>query len=362
MTIIDGIFSVPFQSEFAVGAVANGTGALTVSTGGLIIGDPSLEIGELGTGFLTIQNNGDILTDRTHLGFNAGATGTATITGAGSSLTAVEVFVGSSGTGTLNINSSGRVDVGSDAWVGLIWPAAPAVTSTAAGSLWAVSGKFMVGNESTGTLNITASSQVAAGSANSRQSLQQHRHGQHRRNRFKVDRFGTVDYWSDGSGTLTVTGGGQVTSAQGEIAFLSPSGSHGAVTVDGSNSKWTNTGALFLGGDGTNAAVGELTISAGGVVQNTGGELDTGSVTVEGPGSQWVNSDSLTIGYKGVGTLTVNGGAVSSGNVVKIGDGSQLASGTMTVTGGGSVSSTDGCIASATNSTGTVSVASGHGR
>ena len=111
------------------------------------------------------------------------------------------------------------------------------------------------------------------------------------------------------------------------------------MTVDGSNSKWTNTGSLCLGGDGTNAAVGELTISAGGVVQNTRGELDTGSVTVEGLGSQWVNSDSLTIGYKGIGTLTVNGGAVSSGSVLTIGDGSQLASGTMTVTGGGQVTS-----------------------
>lgn len=73
-----------------------------VSTGGLVIGDPSLEIGVGGPGTLTIQNDGDILTDRTHLSFNAGQTGMATITGTGSSLSAVEVFVGSSGIRTMN--------------------------------------------------------------------------------------------------------------------------------------------------------------------------------------------------------------------------------------------------------------------
>ncbi len=201
LTITDGIVSVPFQSEFAVGAVANGTGALTVSTGGLIIGDPSLEIGMAGTGFLTIQNNGDILTDRTHIGFNAGTTGTATITGAGSSLTAVEVFVGSSGTGTMNIAASGHVDVGTDAWVGNLAGSNGTANVDGAGSRWKITGQLAVGNEATGVLNIT--------------------------------------------------GGGDVESAGSLIGKAA--GGNGNVSVTGTGSKWINSASLFVAdrGNGT---------------------------------------------------------------------------------------------------------------
>ncbi len=344
LTITDGIVSVPFQSEFAVGAVANGTGALTVSTGGLIIGDPSLEIGQLGTGTLTIQNNGDILTDRTHIGFNAGVTGTATITGAGSSLTAVEVFVGSSGTGTMNISSSGRVDVGTDAWVGNLAGSTGTANVDGAGSLWSVSGNLTVGNEAAGALNITAGGHVSTGDVTLGNLPNIPGTANVGGTNSKLSASGVLAVSKGGSGTMTITGGGQVTSFQGEIAFFTPLGGHGAVTVDGPNSKWTLTGPMLIGGDGTNAAVGELTISAGGVVQNARGELDTGSVTVEGSGSQWLNSDSLTIGYKGVGTLSVNGGLVSS-HVITIADGSSLAAGTMGVNGGGQVTSFQGEIA-----------------
>ena len=220
-----------------------------------------------GTGTLTIQNNGDILTDRTHLGFNAGVTGTATVTGAGSSLTAVEVFVGSSGTGTLNINSSGRVDTGSDAWVGNLAGSNGTANIDGTGSMWNISGNLAVGNEATGTLNITASGQV-------------------RRNK------------------------------RGLSAMSS--GSTGTANVDGLGSQWSNSGDLIIG----NAGSGTLHISGGGRVGNTSSYIGgyfgstnpgTGEVTVTGAGSLWTNSGEVNVGFGGDGSLDItDGGRVDS--------------------------------------------------
>ena len=160
LTVMDGIFVVPFQSEFAVGAVANRTGSLTVSTGGLIIGDPSLEIGVVGTGILTIHNGGDILSDRTHIGFLENTTGTATVTGAGSRLVAVEVFVGNAGNGTLNVTNDGGVEVNGDAWIGNLAGSVGTANVGGAGAELDSSGSLTVGHEGTGELNITAGGRV----------------------------------------------------------------------------------------------------------------------------------------------------------------------------------------------------------
>jgi T5SS/PEP-CTERM-associated repeat protein len=88
LTITDGIVSTPFRFGIEIGDVGDASGFLTVSTGGLLIGSPILNVGDDGNGTLTIQNNGDIIADRTSIG--RGATGTATITGGGSALVATE--------------------------------------------------------------------------------------------------------------------------------------------------------------------------------------------------------------------------------------------------------------------------------
>jgi T5SS/PEP-CTERM-associated repeat protein len=56
-----------------------------------------------------------------------------------------------------------------------------------------------------------------------------------------------------GKGTLTITNGGTVTAAFAGIA--ESAGSNGAITVDGTNSQWTLSGELDVGG-GSNASGG----------------------------------------------------------------------------------------------------------
>jgi T5SS/PEP-CTERM-associated repeat protein/autotransporter-associated beta strand protein len=122
-----------------------------------------------------------------------------------------------------------------------------------------------------------------------------------------------------GSGVLAITGGGQVDSTDGLVG--SYSGATGTVTVDGANSKWTNSsGWLTVGGSGS----GVLAISNGGQVSNTyqyvismvgASSGSTGTVTVDGANSQWTNASVMNIGFSGSGALTItNGGSVSTGN------------------------------------------------
>ena len=120
-----------------------------------------------------------------------------------------------------------------------------------------------------------------------------------------VESFG-----NPGAGTMMVTGGGLVNDSFADIALNT--GSAGTVTVDGTNSKWTNLGGVFVGYSGT----GTLTIQNGGKVIDSIGYIglaptSSGTVTVTGPGATWINSNNLIVGRSGTGTLTIeNGGLV----------------------------------------------------
>ena len=130
-----------------------------------------------------------------------------------------------------------------------------------------------------------------------------------------------------GSGTLNITDGGAVSSADASIG-------NGTVTVTGPGSTWTNTGTLDVGGSN-----GTLNITNGGAVSN--GQLayigigfsSTGTVTVDGTGSTW-NSGRLFVGGSN-GTLNItNGGAVSN-DIAYVGL-TSVSMATVTVNGSGS--------------------------
>ncbi len=92
------------------------------------------------------------------------------------------------------------------------------------------------------------------------------------------------------------------------------SGATGTVTVNGIGSTWTNSSNLFVGRNGS----GTLTILGGGEVSNDFGFVgnnvaSNGTVTVDGVGSTWTNSSWLNIGNIGTGSLNIqNGGTVSN--------------------------------------------------
>jgi T5SS/PEP-CTERM-associated repeat protein/autotransporter-associated beta strand protein len=166
-----------------------------------------------------------------------------------------------------------------------------------------------------------------------------------------------------GVGILAIQTGGTLTDSGGFVGDLP--GSRGTVTISGAGSTWTNTGTIQVGGLGT----GTLTIENGGTVNSAGGGSiglaagSTGTVTVTGPGSIWNNNPGggLNIGSFGTGTLTIaNGGTVINNTAfpanVGNGAGSQ---GTVTVTGAGSTWSNSSAVNIGNFGAGTLTVADG---
>jgi outer membrane autotransporter protein len=162
---------------------------------------------------------------------------------------------------------------------------------------------------------------------------------------------------------LVIQNGGTLTDAFGTIGNLL--GSQGTVTVSGTGSTWTNIGTLVVGGLGT----GTLTIQNGGTVNSSGGGSvglsagSTGTVLVTGPGSIWNNSPGggLNIGSFGTGSLTIiNGGTVINNTAftANIGEGAGSL-GTVRVAGAASTWSNSSGVNIGNLGTGTLTIAEG---
>jgi autotransporter family porin len=113
-----------------------------------------------------------------------------------------------------------------------------------------------------------------------------------------------------GKGTLTITNGGTVTAAFAGVA--ESAGSSGAVTVDGTNSQWTLSGQLDLGG-GSNASggTGLMRITAGGAVSAVSAHVWT-SGTLTGNGTVGTTSGTTL-----EGTLKPNRTLFASGSTMQ---------------------------------------------
>ena len=132
-----------------------------------------------------------------------------------------------------------------------------------------------------------------------------------------------VGYGSGGSGTLNISAGGVLNSAQSDIAY--DPNTTGTATVNGAGSVWNAT-QLNLGMDA--GATGELNILNGGKVvtgsmyltYGNGGTGASGTMLVSGNGSSFTSGGFVYAGYGGTGTITVTGnGASFSSGIFNIG-------------------------------------------
>ena len=189
-----------------------------------VLSDPgalarNLTIGANGTGMLTIQNGGTLADSSGAIGNLPGGVGTVTVTGAGSSWSnAGNMVVGGQGTGTLIIQDGATAQDGVSSGgssIGLLASSTGTVIVTGSGSSWI--------NGPQAGLNIGS--------------------------------FGT--------GTLTIANGGRVVDITPLVTNIgSAAGSHGAVTVTGAGSLWSDIAGFRIGNSGT----GTLTIADGGNV------------------------------------------------------------------------------------------------
>lgn len=141
----------------------------------------------------------------------------------------------------------------------------------------------------------------------------------------------------NGTGTLTISDGGVVSSTNSSYLGAYPTGL-GTATITGAGSSWSSSNEFYVGLHGT----GSLTISDEGTVTSTSSSyigassISTGTAAVTGTGSSWSSGADFFIGYDGSGTLTISdGGTVTNTNTSNIGI-SSTGIGIATVTGAGS--------------------------
>ncbi len=259
-----------------LGYSASASGVATISGSGSKWTTADLYVGASGSGTLTVADGGQVSnSDNGGLGWFPGASGVATITGSGSQWTSGFLYVGYSGSGALNVASAGQVN----------------------------SSSLMVGYSSSGTLNIGSGGQVnstygylgdnsgATGVATITGSTSKWTN---------TGSFGGPLYVGySGSGTLTAADGGQVSNHYDGYLGLN-SGASGVATITGSGSKWTNDGSLCIGNSGS----GTVRVSGG-------GQVTAGSVSVNSRSLVAIdvgNGSALSV-KSGTGTITNNGKA-----------------------------------------------------
>lgn len=342
-----------------------------------------IHVGFEGTGSLTITNGSTLLDGGGAIATLRGSTGIAVVDGLGSTWTNLQALeVGVHGSGTLIVTNGGTVTaplvVIGDGFLGVNDSnTSGTVIVNGNGSQMAVATQLIIGQVVPGSLAITngglvSNREAVLGSVSTSIGV------------VSVDGAGSawinsehLTIGGNGTGILTITNGGSVANTFGAIgsgASIIKFGTSGTVMVDGAGSTWTNTTGLVVGQSET----GTLKITNGGLVSSTDSVVasnpgSVGTVTVDGATSTWANSGDLRIGHQGIGTVEIsNGGSVSSSHgfiggtflgllvgpsgLVRVdGAGSNwtnsgelfvgyFSNGTLSITDGGAVSSTDGYV------------------
>ncbi|MCR6670545.1 autotransporter domain-containing protein [Devosia ginsengisoli] len=247
----------------------------------IVDGYLSVGFSPYGFGTLIVGDGGRALADATVIGWTDGSTGTVQVWGTdaagnASRFTTGELEIGKVGSGRLEISAGGIVEshnVRFGSFKGVVGTGRGTASIGGSGTKWIIADSLFVGDL--------------------------------------------------GQGTMDIWGGASVSSTHGYVGNEST----GTVTVSGTDStgyasNWSSTGILDVGSAGT----GKLTISNGGMVSSGGGYIGrraggSGRVELSDAGSSWVVQNSLRIGYNGdsVGVLTLKDDALLAADLIELG-------------------------------------------
>lgn len=257
-------------------------------------------VGNNGTGALTISGGGLLTSsNQSRIGNNFGSVGTALVTGSGSVWESASEFrVGSDGTGTLIVSNDGAV---------------------------ASVGRTHIGVTGNGSITVSNGGSVESGGTNMAS---------------QEGSSATVLLTGLGSNWSTSTISGLKVAIRGAASMLISGGAtgsgrfitigeqltgNGTLEMTGVGTRWETSGAVNVGYLGT----GQLLISNGAKIHASVsnpmtdyseigfGASSSGVVLITGDGSEWRNERDLYFGRAGQGTLTVSDkGLISSGTVI----------------------------------------------
>ena len=322
----------------AIGSKAGSTGAVKVTgAGSQWTNSGQVVVGTAGSGRLTVEKGGTVSGTSAIIGSTATASGTVTVTGAGSNWTNSSFLtVGNSGQATLRVENGATLSsVGGSQRnaIGRLAGSAGDVTVTGAGSAWTAIGTIDVGASGTGKLTISDQASVGPGASTLYSQT-------------------TVGVLDGSRGTLLIESGGKLSASNGYIGGTSANASterlsDGAATVTGRNSTWTLTGI-----NGVNTP--DATLSVGQTGKGRLDIADQGAVRLTAANSKvFVGFDSPSSG-----TLNITGGGTLSGGTAVIASRAG-SSGTASVSGSGSRWDSTGQLTVGNSGTGTLQVTSG---
>jgi fibronectin-binding autotransporter adhesin len=345
---VDGAGSVWNGSSIAVGLT--GTGTLFVGNGGALNIQNILVGNGSGSGSMGVAGAGTLVSaDQVAIG-TAGGSGMLTVEDSAIFNIAHDLVVGgppqgnpgTSGTGVLSVTLGGVINTTGNGDIGALANYQGTVTVDGAGSRWQTTHLLIVGDGGTGALTVSNGGVVgSAGSisignnAGSSGTVIVTGAGSH------ISSSSDMHVGVNGTGSLEILDGAFVSNQEGSIGGGNgTSFGTGTVTVDGAGSRWINTNTFFVGSG--SAGTGTLTIQNGGLVGLTDdafiGSQGVGTVTVTGAGSMWTSNQNITIGGVGQGTVLVaDGGETDVGHNLDVSGVSSATPSSLAITTGGVV-------------------------
>lgn len=332
--------TVSNTGQAQIASEATGTGNVTVTgMGSTWTSTDALFVDVSGTGRLTVSSGGSVASGAdVNIGTSATSDGMATVIGSGSTLSsAATTRVGFSGVGQLDVHSGGKVMTTGQGILGLLENSQGTVNVDGDGSSWSIGDALVAGGNGTAAINVSNSGEVTVvgeaqiGIGSGSGNVYVDGAG----SKLTVSNLLFVGADGAGTGNLSISDGGMVISeAAGFVGTFNENS--GTVTVDGNDSHWQIANVLAVGNEGT----GEITVSGGGQITNFGvAQLgveigSSGTATVDGGGSNWTSFDTLSVGggdiAGGSGQLTVqNGGRLDVDGTLKV-----LGTGNVDLTGG----------------------------
>ena len=343
-----------------IGSQAGSTGTVMVrGTGSSLSNHTNLYVGRRGSGALMITDGGVVNSDKVILGDQPGSIGYVMIDGNAVLAYDNALYVGRYGNGSIDVSDGAVLDSHNFyAYLGYYAGSTGTVTVDGSSSQWVHNNNnsIFVGYQGSGTVNVIGGANLTTYQTYLGDEAGSTGH-------VMVDdalwtNFNELYVGNDGAGSIELSGGAYLGTQN--LTYLGyHAGSAGTVTINGNGSEWYAHNIVVIGGEGDGAVQvinqGHLTTNSANLGEQAG---STGQVTVRR--GTWISNGDLNVGCFGEGSIHLCDEAMlETHNVAYIG---RYAGSTGTVTVDGIMTSWDhyGQLVVGHEGSGTVNV-TGHG-
>ncbi|MDR2674252.1 MAG: autotransporter outer membrane beta-barrel domain-containing protein [Opitutaceae bacterium] len=336
---------------------AASAGVVTVGGTSSLEVDGALAVGASGTGTLTIEKSGTVISGSASIAAGTGASGFVSVGNDAGWQINGDLDVGNRGSGTLAIDGGGRVAATGSVSIGLGNAAGAGALLVGGSAFFSGGDDLLLGAyaDSRGTLEISESGTVVtAGLATIGYSSRAV--GEVTVSGSALWRAGNLRVGGQGPGTLVISDSAAVGS-DGYVYIAHNTNAQGSISI-GDDARMTATGDLRVGQG--NSSSGTLTIADRATVTSNRayiayGGTSSGVVSI-GDAARWETTGSFTIGYGvgGSGEVTVSETAtLSVGGVLTVG---ASGTGNLTISDHATVSSGPAIITATTGAAGFASI------